>query len=67
MEVTVNQKKHVLEDACSVKQMLSVLLPATTTGFAVAVNQNIISKSDWHLHVLRQGDQVLLIKATQGG
>ena len=67
MEITVNQKSYHLEDACSVEQMLSAVLHAEAKGIAVAINQNIISKSNWRLHQLKQGDQVMLIKATQGG
>ena len=67
MEITVNQQHYNLEEACSVEQMLSAVLHAEAKGIAVAINQNIISKSNWRLHQLKQGDQVMLIKATQGG
>ena len=67
MEITVNQKNYHLEEACSVEQMLSAVLHTEAKGIAVAINQNIISKSNWRLHQLKQGDQVMLIKATQGG
>ena len=67
MEITVNQKNYNLEDACSVEQMLSAVLHTEAKGIAVAINQNIISKSNWRLHQLKQGDQIMLIKATQGG
>lgn len=66
MEISVNQQHYQLKEPCSVEQMLS-LVNAPAKGIAVAVNQTIIAKSDWPLHVLRQGDRVMLIKATQGG
>ncbi|MBE9598317.1 sulfur carrier protein ThiS [Pedobacter sp. MC2016-24] len=66
MEITVNQQNHQLNEPCSVEQML-FMLEAPAKGIAVAVNHSIISKSDWPNHVLKHGDQIMLIKATQGG
>jgi sulfur carrier protein len=67
MEITVNHKKFNLDEVCSIEHMLSNVLKVNAKGVAVAVNQNVIAKSTWPLHVLKHGDQVLLIKATQGG
>ena len=67
MEITVNEKKYDLEESCSVEQMLAVVLETGARGIAVAINQNIVSKTDWPVCTLRHGDQVILIKATQGG
>lgn len=36
-------------------------------GIAVAVDNAIVSKSDWETCVLQQNAQVLVIQATQGG
>lgn len=67
MEVTVNQQNYHLEPACSVSKLLSLVLSDAPKGIAVAINQNIISKANWPDHILKNGDQVILIKATQGG
>ena len=67
MEITVNEKKYDLEDSCSVEQMLALVLETGARGIAVAINQNIVSKPDWPACILSHGDQVILIKATQGG
>ncbi|MET1054563.1 MAG: sulfur carrier protein ThiS [Pedobacter sp.] len=67
MEITVNNQPLTLDGPSSVSQLLTAVLQVPGTGIAVAVNQAIVSKSDWPEHVLRQGDQVVLIKATQGG
>ncbi|MCP4755236.1 MAG: sulfur carrier protein ThiS [Proteobacteria bacterium] len=37
------------------------------TGFAIAVNEEVITKSKWHLYELRENDSVLIIQPTQGG
>lgn len=67
MEVTINNQNHHLNEACSIEQMLAAVISTGTDGLAIAVNQTIISKSAWPRHVLHPGDQVILIKATQGG
>lgn len=67
MEITVNHKSYVVDEACSVEQLLNLVLRQEAKGIAIAVNQNIVAKTNWSRHALRQGDQVTLIKATQGG
>jgi len=66
MEITVNQQNYCLNDSCSVEQMLSAV-NLQAKGIAIAINQTIISKSDWARHELKHGDQVVIIKATPGG
>lgn len=41
--------------------------PIETKGIAVAVNEIIIFKSQWDSHRLKHGDEIMVIKATQGG
>jgi sulfur carrier protein len=67
MEVTINNQNYLLNEACSIQQMLALVIAAETDGLAIAVNQSIIPKSGWITHVLNPGDQIILIKATQGG
>jgi sulfur carrier protein len=67
MEITVNHKKFNVDVACSIEHMLLAVLQTQTKGIAIAVNQCVISKSTWPVHQLQHGDQVILIKATQGG
>ncbi|WP_219225962.1 sulfur carrier protein ThiS [Pedobacter antarcticus] len=67
MDITVNQKTYSLSQVCSVVQMLQTVIRHPLTGIAVAVNQQIISKADWGNYLLQPGDEVTIIKATQGG
>jgi sulfur carrier protein len=67
MEVTINNQNYLLNEACSIEQMLALVIASETDGLAIAVNQTIIPKSGWTTHVLNPGDQIILIKATQGG
>jgi sulfur carrier protein len=38
-----------------------------TTGIAVAVNQTVLTKTEWADTALRPGDRVEIVSATQGG
>ncbi len=67
MEITVNQQSYSVSEACSVQQMLDTVLLQPAKGIAVAVNQEIIAKSHWSNHFLKSGDNLTIIKATQGG
>lgn len=67
MEITVNQQTYQVAAVCSVQHLLTVVLNTTANGIALAVNQAIIPKSNWERHTLNPGDQIIIIKATQGG
>ncbi len=42
-------------------------LTDATTGIAVAVNSEVVPRSQWAVTVLRDGDAVEVITAMQGG
>lgn len=67
MEITVNHEVRIVDDACAVSQLLSAVLSISTTSIAVAVNEAVVPRSGWPAYILRPGDQVILIKAIQGG
>jgi sulfur carrier protein len=67
MEITINHDLYDIEETCSVEHLLTAVLQSGVRGIAVAVNQNIVPKSSWSQHLLHPGDQIILIKATQGG
>jgi sulfur carrier protein len=57
MEITVNQQSHSVSQHCSLQQMLAT----------VFLQQAIISKANWDTYELQPGDNITVIKATQGG
>ena len=66
MEIIFNgAKEHIPH------QFLGELLEAKgmsqKTGIAVAINQQVVSKSDWGKQTLHDNDTIIVIKATQGG
>ncbi len=67
MEITVNQQVYQITHNCNIQQLFKDVLQQTHQGLAIAINQNIIPKSQWESHLLQPGDQIIIIKATQGG
>ena len=67
MEIIINQKLTEIPDHFSVEQLLSLLFENSRKGIAVAINQAIIPKKEWPIHILHSSDKITLIKATQGG
>ena len=67
MNVIVNNKSVELSDASGIAALLEKLNIPTPVGIAIAVNEQVVPKSAWESCVLKDNDQVLLIRATQGG
>ena len=66
MKVSVNNKLTETDDKCSVAQ-LAALLNLPPQGVAVAVNNRMVPRTLWEEHILREGDNVVVIKAACGG
>ncbi|PRX49878.1 sulfur carrier protein ThiS [Salegentibacter salegens] len=64
--VNVNNTAHTFNSPSSLQDLL-MQLAISEKGIAVAVNNQIISKSDWDRHELAEGENILIIRATQGG
>lgn len=67
MEITFNNSKYIIDtDSC----LLDVLKQRgldQKKGIAVAVNSQVVSKSDWNSKVLHEKDSIIVITATAGG
>lgn len=64
--IKINNQTKEISPAISVEQLLNDL-NQQSQGIAVAVNQSIISRNNWDQEILNDGDDVLIIQATQGG
>ncbi|WP_295715677.1 sulfur carrier protein ThiS [Mucilaginibacter sp.] len=67
MDITVNHQNYSVSASCTLQQMFNTVSLQPVTGIAIAVNQEIIAKSNWATYLLQPGDHVTIIKATQGG
>lgn len=66
MKITVNENLVQLDDQCNIEQLL-IVLESPLKGSAIAVNQKIISRSEWVNYQLQEDDQVSLFQAIAGG
>jgi len=67
MEIKLNNQIKIFPEQCSVQQLLDEVIPEKQKGIAVALNNSVIPKINWQNQFLKQNDEVLIIKATQGG
>ncbi|KAA1175349.1 sulfur carrier protein ThiS [Photorhabdus heterorhabditis] len=66
MKITVNDQLIEIAAPLVVQQLLEQL-ERVQPGTALAVNQIIIPRSEWHTHQVNDGDNVLLFQAIAGG
>ena len=66
VSIKINGKTEEIKDNPSVLSAVETM-KIDQNGIAVAVNQNIISKENWATTSLKDNDEILIIKATQGG
>lgn len=64
--VKVNQKEHHVSTETTVFNLVEKL-NVQTNGIAIAVNNQVVKKTDWDFKELQQNDDVLIIRSTQGG
>lgn len=67
MEVQINQQQTTVPDNTVLHQVLDDQGLAHSKGIAVAVNNTVVSRTDWKTYVLQSNDKIMIIRATQGG
>lgn len=67
MEIKLNNQIKTFPDRFTVQNLVDEIIAEKQKGIAVAVNSCVIPKSNWEEHFLNSKDEVLIIKATQGG
>ena len=67
MELLVNNKPENLPSGGKLYQLLLQLGIADKRGIAVAVNNAVITRTDWDSYILNEKDKITIIRPTQGG
>ncbi len=65
--VYINDKKYPLKKPQSLSDLFISLKMDVSKGIAVALNNKVMSRSDWNKSMVNTNDNIILIKATQGG
>lgn len=67
IEVLINGEMRLFKHPITVAEMLEILSLPSTVGLAIAVNEEVLSRSQWKEILLKPMDKVIIIKATAGG
>ena len=67
IEVSINQKNYSFPEVGTLADVLPLLEIRQADGIAIAVNEEVIPRSEWGKCALRPRDRVFVIRATQGG
>lgn len=67
MEITLNNNLQTVSENATLFEIVFAQLGEKQSGVAVALNDAVISKNHWQTTQLKSNDQILIIKATQGG
>ena len=67
MNIFVNDEPKEVAEGTSLLSLSNELIRSNSKGWAFALNDSIIPKVNLENTLLREGDRVLLIQATQGG
>lgn len=68
MDIIINdQPKTFEQQQLTVQQLLDLELPDKQKGVAVALNQAVVPRTEWSRKAILPNDNILIIKATQGG
>lgn len=66
VQVRLNGEARELPEGTTLEAAVAVLT-AAPAGIAAAVNGDVVPRSSWALTALRDGDQVEVVTAVQGG
>jgi sulfur carrier protein len=67
MEIILNDIRKKIESNSTLLSFANLEIGSELNGIAIAVNETVIPKSDWTNYLLKENDNLLIIKATQGG
>ncbi len=67
MKVFLNEHALEVHTSVSLANMLENQKVLDTSGIAVAINNQVISKSSWADTILNENDKIIIITATAGG
>ena len=65
MEVIINNKPYTVSDGNTIMDIFSIIEITSMEGIAIGLNQNIISKENWDNTKLKDGDRILIIRASR--
>ncbi|WP_298548480.1 sulfur carrier protein ThiS [uncultured Aquimarina sp.] len=66
MTININNQEQIVSENSSIVSLLEQLC-LSKEGIAIAINNEIITKSNWSQTLIQGEDNITIIQATQGG
>jgi len=66
MKIRVNNAEMALHDGNTVRALIT-LTKSPMEGIAIAVNDSVVPRSQWDSFIIKENDDILIIKAARGG
>ena len=67
MNVVINGEPHTVKEDCNLFDVLDKIQVVNRFGIAIAVNNVVVSKTEWKKYIVQNGDDILIINAIFGG
>ncbi|MFN8260633.1 MAG: sulfur carrier protein ThiS [Chitinophagales bacterium] len=67
MQITINNQSYTFDEHVSLEQAVAQLQLEDTSGIALALNEDIIPRSQWNDTILSDEDKIIIIGAVAGG
>jgi sulfur carrier protein len=67
MNISLNNQTLEVEAQTMLSNLVFQQIGENPKGIAVAINGQVIPKDSWNETTVRENDDILIIKATQGG
>jgi sulfur carrier protein len=67
MQITINKQNYQFEENTSLERAIETLELNETNGIALALNEEIIPRSEWNKTILFDEDKIIIIGAVAGG
>ncbi len=67
MKIKVNNKEKIMPENISITELVKLLNYSDTVGIALALEQEVVPKSEWDKTFLKDGANITIIQATCGG
>ena len=67
MQISINNQSYTFDEHVSLEQAVAQLQLEDTSGIALALNEDIIPRSQWNDTILSDEDKIIIIGAVAGG
>lgn len=67
IQVSINGKNYTFKEDISISEAIQLIESLPKRGIAIALNNQVVSSSQWESKILSDGDKITIIKAFYGG